>query len=77
MEVTFAVSSEYNIPAEISETEEKIKLLVWEKDRINEDMQREHALLQQAKTKFDLKKDEFTRLLQQATTLSPVNQVNI
>ncbi|XP_077226590.1 uncharacterized protein LOC143859983 [Tasmannia lanceolata] len=72
MEVRFPVSSGIsNVPVDITETEEKIRLIEWDKERIFEDMQREEALLQHAKKNYDCKKEEFVSFLAEASPRVP------
>ncbi|KAL5998928.1 hypothetical protein ACLOJK_009876 [Asimina triloba] len=62
MAVRFPVSSgNLSPPGNINETAENLKLMNWEKERISEDVKREEALLNIAKTSFDLKKHALVR----------------
>ncbi|XP_077210169.1 protein DEFECTIVE IN MERISTEM SILENCING 3-like isoform X2 [Tasmannia lanceolata] len=76
IDVRFPVSSGIsNIPVDITEIEEKLRHINWEKEMIVEDMKREEALLQHAKKNFELKKDEFMGFLKETSSHVPQNQV--
>ncbi|XP_068659222.1 protein DEFECTIVE IN MERISTEM SILENCING 3 [Aristolochia californica] len=72
LEVRFPVSSgKSSLPADIIETEEQLRLMMWEKERIFEDMQREQTLLQHVKNTFGFKRDEFMNFISRASPTSP------
>ncbi|XP_068666639.1 protein DEFECTIVE IN MERISTEM SILENCING 3-like [Aristolochia californica] len=72
LEVRFPVSSgKSSLPADIIETEEQLRLMIWGKERITEDMQREQALLQHVKSTFGFKRDEFMNFISRASPTSP------
>ncbi|PSS32328.1 Protein DEFECTIVE IN MERISTEM SILENCING like [Actinidia chinensis var. chinensis] len=52
-----------NLPANYVDTEKQIKELKWEKERMMEDMQREQALLNNAKQHFEIKKQEVLKFM--------------
>ena len=52
-----------NLPENYVDTEKKIKELKWEKERMMEDMQREQALLSNAKQHFEIKKQEVLKVM--------------
>ncbi|KAF6136173.1 hypothetical protein GIB67_001582, partial [Kingdonia uniflora] len=64
VEVRFPISSgSPSLPGDYLETQERAKLMKWERDRFFEDMQREHTLLNHVKITFEHKKDEFLKLI--------------
>ncbi|KAL5989381.1 hypothetical protein ACLOJK_010271 [Asimina triloba] len=68
--VRFPVSS--GIPylhVDILEAEEQIKRMKWEKQRIEEDMKREEESLNDAKSSFDIKRQEFMKFLRSSASL--------
>ncbi|KAM0939565.1 hypothetical protein DsansV1_C20g0164781 [Dioscorea sansibarensis] len=54
------------VPKEIHETQEKMKLLQWKKERLAEDILREKALLKKAKDSFHAKREEYEKFLNDA-----------
>ncbi|XP_059629028.1 protein DEFECTIVE IN MERISTEM SILENCING 3-like [Cornus florida] len=52
-----------NIPMDYYETENQLKEMKWEVERLLEDIQREQALLDHAKFNFGIKKQEFVKFL--------------
>ncbi|XP_057472976.1 protein DEFECTIVE IN MERISTEM SILENCING 3-like isoform X1 [Actinidia eriantha] len=52
-----------NLPVNYVDTEKQIKELKWEKERMMEDMQREQALLNNAKQHFEIKKQEVLKFM--------------
>ncbi|GFS30786.1 defective in meristem silencing 3 [Actinidia rufa] len=52
-----------NLPVNYVDTEKQIKELKWEKERMIEDMQREQALLNNAKQHFEIKKQEVLKFM--------------
>ncbi|XP_058095892.1 protein DEFECTIVE IN MERISTEM SILENCING 3-like [Magnolia sinica] len=64
IDVRFPVNSGHSyLHVDIVKTEEQIKQMTWEKERIDEDMKREEDLLSNAKGSFDYKKQEFMKFL--------------
>lgn len=62
VEVRFPVSTATSVlPTHYLAAEERIKFMKWEKERVQEDIQREEALLEHANTNFKYKKDEFMK----------------
>ncbi|KAF5188358.1 Defective in meristem silencing [Thalictrum thalictroides] len=60
MEVRFPISTEeLDLPIDYLEAERKIKIMKWEKERIDEDIKREQALLEHANENFASKKQEY------------------
>ncbi|KAF8413342.1 hypothetical protein HHK36_001321 [Tetracentron sinense] len=69
VDVRFPISSgTSNLPSDYIETEDQIKVMKWEKERIVEDMQREQALLDYAKKNFEQKKLEFVKFLAESSS---------
>ncbi|KAG9448241.1 hypothetical protein H6P81_014369 [Aristolochia fimbriata] len=72
VDVRFPVcSGKSSLPADIIETEEQLRLMIWEKERIFEDIQREQSLLEHAKNAFKLKKKEFLEFISRDPPTSP------
>ncbi|CAH1446650.1 unnamed protein product [Lactuca virosa] len=64
--VSFGIWSGDSFPSkEYTEIEKEMKELKWKSDRINDDIQREQALLATEKSKFEVKKKEFLNFISQ------------
>ncbi|XP_008783196.2 protein DEFECTIVE IN MERISTEM SILENCING 3 isoform X1 [Phoenix dactylifera] len=63
VEVKFPISPGISKPADVIEIEEKLKLMNWQKERLEEDVQREEALLNNAKNLFNIQKQELVKYL--------------
>lgn len=63
-----------SLPETYIQSEKQIKELKWKKEKMMEDIKRERALLDNAKFKFDRKKQEFLKFL--AESSSYASQVN-
>lgn len=59
-----------NLPVNYLETEKQIKEMKWKAERIQEDMQREQALLNHAMSSFDEKKKEFVKYMVERSSYS-------
>ncbi|XP_010915960.1 protein DEFECTIVE IN MERISTEM SILENCING 3 isoform X2 [Elaeis guineensis] len=68
VEVKFLISPGISKPANVIEIEEKLKLMSWQKERLAEDVQREEALLNQAKNLFNIQKQEFVKYLSETAS---------
>ncbi|GAB4858490.1 hypothetical protein Ancab_009965 [Ancistrocladus abbreviatus] len=69
VDVSFPKSSKrLDLPENFFEIEKQIKQKKWEKERIQEDLQREQQLLDQAKFNFQIKKQEFLKFLAESAT---------
>ncbi|XP_058100473.1 protein DEFECTIVE IN MERISTEM SILENCING 3-like isoform X3 [Magnolia sinica] len=76
VEVRFPITlGNSNLPGDIGETAERIKLMKWEKERIDEDIKREETLLNHAKNSFDLKRQEFVKFLGETSPYVTQNEV--
>ncbi|KAF9616413.1 hypothetical protein IFM89_029667 [Coptis chinensis] len=68
VEVVFPRSSGMSsLPINYLETEERIKMMKWEKERIAEDIQREEALLNHASKNFKCQKEECLKFIAQSS----------
>ncbi|CAK9151608.1 unnamed protein product [Ilex paraguariensis] len=65
------ISGSSNLPENYFETENRIKEMQWKKERILEDMQREQGLLDLIKFNYDIKKQEFVKLLAKSSSNDP------
>lgn len=61
-------SGRSNMPQNYFEIKRQIKEMKWKKERAVEDMQREQALLERARSNFDIKKQEYLKFLAQSST---------
>ncbi|KAJ4953214.1 hypothetical protein NE237_030046 [Protea cynaroides] len=79
IEVTFPISSgtAYRPPYYMQTEENKIKEMKWEKERLLEDVEREQALLNQTKGKYESKKQEFIKFLAESSHSTFQNQVPV
>ncbi|XP_043717370.1 protein DEFECTIVE IN MERISTEM SILENCING 3-like isoform X2 [Telopea speciosissima] len=78
IEVRFPIGSgTTNLPLDYIQAEEKIKQMKWEKERLLEDMQREQALVNHVKSKYDSKKQEFVKFIAQSSHSPFQNQVPV
>lgn len=76
VEVRFPVSTEpSSLPAHYLEAEQRMKFMKWERERIYEDIQREEALVEHAKTNFDHKKAECFKFAAESSAY--LNQVQV
>ncbi|XP_042487850.1 protein DEFECTIVE IN MERISTEM SILENCING 3-like isoform X2 [Macadamia integrifolia] len=67
-EVRFPIDSgTTNLPPDYIQAEENMKKMNWEKERLLEDMQREQALMNHVKGKYDSKKQEFVKFIAQGS----------
>lgn len=67
VEIKFPKSSgRLNLPENYFDSEKRMKELKWKRARFVEDLQREQALLDQAKFNFEIKKQEFVKFLNKA-----------
>ncbi|XWS50348.1 hypothetical protein CRYUN_Cryun12cG0080400 [Craigia yunnanensis] len=69
LDVRFATSSATSdVPQNYIETEKQMKETRWEKEKLEEDMKRELALLNNAKFYFERKKQDFVKFLAQSSS---------
>ncbi|XP_055831255.1 protein DEFECTIVE IN MERISTEM SILENCING 3-like isoform X2 [Solanum dulcamara] len=74
IDVKFPKSSgRSNMPQNYFEIKRQIKEMKWKKERAVEDMQREQALLERARSNFDIKKQEYLKFLAQSSTYATQN----
>ena len=69
VDVRFATSSATSdVPQNYNETEKQVKKTRWEKEKLEEDIQRELALLNNAKFNYERKKQDFVKFLAQSSS---------
>ncbi|KAI3975602.1 hypothetical protein MKX01_017515 [Papaver californicum] len=68
IEVRFPLSPTKKMALNYMDTEEKLKLKRWEKERILEDVQREQQLLIHVKQSFESKRQEFVKYLAESSS---------
>ncbi|CAN1812840.1 Protein DEFECTIVE IN MERISTEM SILENCING 3, partial [Linum perenne] len=68
MNIRFPKPSVSNLSSKYSETEKQLREMRWKKDKIDEDMKREQALLDAAKYQFQIKKEEFVKFLAECSS---------
>ena len=61
-------SATSDVPQNYIETEKQMKETRWEKEKLEEDMKRELALLNNAKFNFERKKQDFVKFLAQSSS---------
>lgn len=61
-------SPKSNLPESYVESEKQIKELKWKREKLQEDQKREQILLDQARSSFDRKKEEFVKFLAQSSS---------
>ncbi|KAF3787534.1 DEFECTIVE IN MERISTEM SILENCING 3 protein [Nymphaea thermarum] len=75
VEVRFSVS----LPAsstspDMVESEERLRLMIWNKERIDEDIRREKSVLDKVRSMYSLKREEFMKFLDQSAPLMSKHQ---
>ena len=61
-------SATSDVPQNYNETEKQVKKTRWEKEKLEEDIQRELALLNNAKFNYERKKQDFVKFLAQSSS---------
>ncbi|XVF50968.1 hypothetical protein PTKIN_Ptkin04bG0146100 [Pterospermum kingtungense] len=67
-------SSTSDVPQNYSETEKQMKETKWQKEKLEEDIKRELALLNNAKFNFERKKQDFVKFLAQSSSYATQHQ---
>ncbi|CAI0541493.1 unnamed protein product, partial [Linum tenue] len=68
MNIRFPRSSASSAPSKYSETEKQLMEMRWKKEKMEEDMKREQALLDAARHQFQRKKEEFVKFLAESSS---------
>ncbi|XP_017973165.1 PREDICTED: protein DEFECTIVE IN MERISTEM SILENCING 3 [Theobroma cacao] len=63
-------SAKSDVPQNYIETEKQMKEMTWRKEKLEEDMKREQALLDNAKFNFERKKQDFVKFLAQSSSFA-------
>ncbi|XP_031504671.1 protein DEFECTIVE IN MERISTEM SILENCING 3-like isoform X2 [Nymphaea colorata] len=70
VEVRFSVSlPASSMSLDMVESEERLRLMIWNKERIDEDIRREKSVLDKVRSMYTLKREEFMKFLDQSAPL--------